>query len=141
MFKNNNLRKAKKEKNDEFYTLLSDIEKEVALYKHHFKNKVVYCNCDDPYASNFFKYFVLNFNDFEIRKLIATNYSGLLRERTPYKAVITKCSICVFQDRLDFDQLFSEDGNSLEVLHGDGDFRSEECVTLLNEAEWMSGVL
>ena len=67
---------AKKLKKDEFYTHLSDIEKELKHYKSQFKNKVVYCNCDDPYESNFFKFFAANFNNFQLKKLIATSYSG-----------------------------------------------------------------
>ncbi len=67
---------AKSNKNDEFYTVLSDIEKELKHYKNHFKNKVVYCNCDDPYESNFFKFFAANFINFGLKKLIVTSYSG-----------------------------------------------------------------
>ena len=63
------LRKAQKNKNDEFYTSLEDIEKEMKYYKEQFDNKVVFCNCDDPYESNFFKYFALNFNTFKLKKL------------------------------------------------------------------------
>ena len=70
-----NLRNAKKAKNDEFYTQLSDIENELKHYKEHFKDKVVFCNCDDPYESNFFQYFVLNFNHLGLKKLITTSYS------------------------------------------------------------------
>ena len=74
--KSNNLSKAKLEKNDEFYTKLSDIENELKYYKDHFKNKVVFCNCDDPFESNFFKYFAMNFNALHLKKLIATSYTG-----------------------------------------------------------------
>ena len=73
--KNSELRKANKAKNDEFYTQLSDIEKELKNYRKEFKDKVVFCNCDDPYESNFFKYFAMNFNFLGLRKLIATCYS------------------------------------------------------------------
>jgi len=73
---NKSLKKAKKAKNDEFYTQLSDIEKELKHYKKHFKNKVVYCNADDPFESNFFKYFASNFNMLGLRKLIVTSYEG-----------------------------------------------------------------
>lgn len=65
--KSNNLSKAKLEKNDEFYTKLSDIENELKYYKDHFKNKVVFCNCDDPFESNFFKYFAMNFNALHLK--------------------------------------------------------------------------
>ena len=76
MRKNENdfLRKAKKGKNDEFYTQLSDIEKELRSYTHHFKDKVVYCNCDDPITSNFYKYFAINFKKLGLKKLIASCY-------------------------------------------------------------------
>ena len=73
---NQPLTQAKGQKKDEFYTELSDIEKELRFYKDHFSNKVIYCNCDDPYESNFFKYFAANFNAFGLRRLIATSYAG-----------------------------------------------------------------
>ena len=71
---NGNLHKAKQAKNDEFYTQLTDIEKELMHYKEHFKDKIVYCNCDDPEWSNFWKYFHLNFAHLGLKKLIATFY-------------------------------------------------------------------
>ncbi len=73
---NQNLHKAQKQKNDEFYTQLTDIEKELKHYKDHFRNKVVYCNCDDPTMSNFFQYFWLNFNVLGLKKLITTCYKS-----------------------------------------------------------------
>src|SRR3989337_3454049 len=73
---NSNLHKANKAKKDEFYTQLIDIEKELKHYKEQFRGKVVYCNCDDPCESNFFKYFASNFNALGLKKLIATSYSG-----------------------------------------------------------------
>lgn len=76
MAANDNLHKAKKGKNDEFYTQLSDIEEELRHYKKHFKGKTVFCNCDDAYESNFVKYFLLNFNRLGLKKLIATCYRG-----------------------------------------------------------------
>lgn len=76
MAENKSLRSAKKAKVDEFYTQLSDIEKEMRYYKNHFKDKVVFCNCDDSFESNFFKYFVLNFNRLGLKKLIATCYAS-----------------------------------------------------------------
>lgn len=72
---NQSLAKAAKAKNDEFYTQLSDIEKELRYYRQHFKDKVILCNCDDPFESNFFKYFVLNFNRLGLKKLVATCYA------------------------------------------------------------------
>ena len=71
---NKNLRKANKAKNDEFYTQLTDIEKELKHYKEQLKGKVVYCNCDDPFESNFFKYFAVNFNHLGLKQLITTSY-------------------------------------------------------------------
>ena len=76
MAKNANMHAAKAVKNDEFYTQLSDIENELKHYKDHFKDKVVYCNCDDPYESNFFKYFSMNFYSLGLKELITTNYGG-----------------------------------------------------------------
>ena len=69
---NTNLRMADKAKNDEFYTQLVDIEKELRYYKNCFRNKIIFCNCDDPFESNFFKYFAMNFNHLGLRKLICT---------------------------------------------------------------------
>ena len=71
---NKSLGAARVAKEDEFYTQLTDVEKEMRHYRKHFKNKTVFCNCDDPFESNFFKYFVLNFNRLGLRKLIATCY-------------------------------------------------------------------
>ena len=76
MKKNKNLRKANAVKNDEFYTRLTDIEKELGHYKEHFKNKIIFCNCDDPKESNFFKYFALNFKHLGLKKLITTHYTN-----------------------------------------------------------------
>lgn len=75
MASNKNLNKAKKEKNDEFYTQYADIEKELIHYPNAFKDKVVYCNCDDPTKSNFFKYFYDHFHELGLKKLIATGYN------------------------------------------------------------------
>jgi hypothetical protein len=71
---NTNLHKARNAKKDEFYTQLVDIEKEMKHYKNQFRGKVVYCNCDDPFESNFFKYFAANFNELRLKKLITTSY-------------------------------------------------------------------
>jgi hypothetical protein len=81
MSKNINLQEARKNKNDEFYTQYSDIEKELVHYKEHFKDKVVYCNCDDPEISNFYKYFSDNFESLGLKKLICTFYS---KDKKPY---------------------------------------------------------
>ena len=116
MSNNSNLHKAKKAKNDEFYTQLSDIENELGHYKDHFKNKVVYCNCDDPRWSNFVKYFQINFYKLGLKKLIATGYK---KNGRGVKLVY------------DSDH---KDAN-VEELQDNGDFRSQECVKLLDEAD------
>ena len=152
---NKTLHDAAKAKQDEFYTQLTDIEKELHHYRQHFKDKVVFCNCDDPYESNFFKYFVLNFNRLGLKKLLATCYTGspiankqlsifdILGEspkdiNTPYKAVVNT----VYDkdgdggvDMVDVAELFRSGENSLTVLDGDGDFRSDECLELMKEAD------
>ena len=84
---NTNLNKAKKAKNDEFYTQLPDIEKELGHYKKHFKNKIVFCNCDDPEESNFWNYFALNFEFLGLKKLISTHFD---KEKPSYKLEIMK---------------------------------------------------
>lgn len=104
MAKNEALGRAKDARQDEFYTQLADIENELRHYRPHFKGKTVLCNCDDPYESNFFKYFALNFNKLRLKRLVATCYSGSSitgtqlplfgdgteeDRRTPYKAIVT----------------------------------------------------
>ena len=116
MSNNSNLHRAKKAKNDEFYTMLSDIENELSHYKDHFKDKVVYCNCDDARESNFVKYFQINFDGLGLKKLIATGYKKDGR------------GIKLVYDSENKDA-------SVDELEGDGDFRSEECVKLLDEAD------
>ena len=154
---NKNLRQANKEKNDEFYTQLVDIEKEMRHYKEYFKDKVIFCNCDDPYESNFFKYFALNFNFLGLKKLIATCYvtspivytqldlfgddvvmSAGSGEQKTYKIEITEVkdengdgSI----DLSDVEYLLKNDKNVLTLLSGDGDFRSNESIELLKQAD------
>lgn len=153
---NKNLSQAKKAKNDEFYTQLTDIEKELAHYRKHFKGKVVLCNCDDPFESNFFKYFVLNFNRLGLKKLIATSYSGspiAFRQlnlfdfkdgvapdgrKRAYKAVVTVVhgkSASSGYGMNDIANLFVSGENKLELLEGNGDFRSPECLALLDESD------
>lgn len=147
--------RANREKNDEFYTRLTDIEKELRHYRKHFKGKTILCNCDDPFESNFFKYFVLNFNKLGLKKLIATCYatssisnkelslSKVLgndeaKEGRPYKAVVTKIYDATGDggiDMLDVAELFKMGENELTELKEDGDFRSEECLELLKEVD------
>lgn len=153
--KNSQLSNAKKAKNDEFYTQLTDIEKELRHYRKHFKGKTVFCNCDDPFESNFFKYFVLNFNRLGLKKLIATCYATSpiahqqlslfdvlggdeANKNKPYKAVVNKIYDATGDggiDMLDVAELFKTKENELTQLVGDGDFRSEECLDLLKEAD------
>lgn len=131
---NRNLHAAKNSKKDEFYTQLSDIEKELKHYKDHFKGKTVLCNCDDPRVSNFFHYFSHNFEGLGLKKLITTCYKNqnrdLFSEHTSEQAIYLE---------------YTGDRNSNKVpdpeeigivpLRGDGDFRSDECIKLLKEAD------
>lgn len=144
MSKHANLAAAKRAKNDEFYTQLTDIEKELKHYRKHFRGKVVFCNCDDPFESNFFKYFVLNFNRLGLKKLITTCYEGSAvadyrdGKAKPYKAVVTAVRDVTGDGGIDMDdvrELFEMGENELTELLGDGDFRSEECLALLDEAD------
>ncbi|MCM1068365.1 MAG: adenine-specific methyltransferase EcoRI family protein, partial [Paludibacter sp.] len=151
---NKTLHEAKTAKNDEFYTQLPDIEKELAYYRSHFQDKVVLCNCDDPYESNFFKYFALNFNALGLRKLIATCYNGspvsgneLLLDfgdtttdpkKIAYKVEISAMPDCNGDgatDLSDVRYLLQNDRNVLTMLRGNGDFRSPECIELLQQAD------
>lgn len=152
---NTSLGAAKTAKEDEFYTQLSDIEKEMRYYRRHFKGKTVLCNCDDPFESNFFKFFVLNFQRLGLKKLIATCYAGSpitgsqlslfdvlggdeSNRGKPYKAVVTTVYDATGDggvDMLDVAELFKSGENELTELEGDGDFRSPECLELLEEAD------
>lgn len=154
---NSNLHAANKAKKDEFYTQLSDIANELKHYKQHFAGKTVFCNCDDPYESNFFKYFALNFNQLGLKKLIATCYNGSpvadtqmclfepeapygkqQKTRVPHKIVITEVPDTNGDgatDLADVEWLIKNDKNILTTLQGNGDFRSPECVELLKEAD------
>ena len=142
--KNSNLGAARRAKNDEFYTQLTDIEKELRHYRKHFKDKTVLCNCDDPFESNFFKFFVLNFDRLGLKKLIATCYEGSAvaeyrdGKAKPYKAVVTTVHDTTGDGGVDMEDvrnLFELGENELVELEGDGDFRSEECLALLDEAD------
>ncbi len=124
---NNNLHAAKTAKNDEFYTQLSDIEKELKHYKGKFKNKVVLLNCDDPMESNFWKYFSSNFEFLGLKKLISTHYEA--DKKHSYKLEIVRGI------DLNNDGKFNNLDTVKTKLKGNGDFRSEECVALLKEAD------
>ncbi len=151
----NDLAKAKDAKKDEFYTQLADIEKELRHYTEHFRGKVVFCNCDDPYESNFFKYFAMNFNHLGLKRLVATCYNGSpvqgnelllhfdIDEPNEPKKIAYKIEISEVHDAngdgaidlADVRYLLQNDKNAISILKGNGDFRSEECVGLLKEAD------
>lgn len=124
------LQKAKKLKSDEFYTQLSDIERELQYYKEHFNNKVVYCNCDDPQTSNFFKYFFVNFKELGLKKLIASCYKEQVID-----LFNTETNINGFFYEYTGDK--DEKPNSSNVIYfrGDGDFRSQESISLLKQSD------
>lgn len=161
---NSNLTSAKKAKNDEFYTQYSDIQKEIEAYLEYdpdtFKNKTVYCNCDDPFESNFFKYFVLNFKRLNLKQLITTSYKPspvantqlalfgddktIEPEKGRPKVTANKFIINDVGDtdgdgefslKDIADQLKANKHNEWEPLEGDGDFRSEECIELLRQSD------
>ena len=122
--KNTNLHNAKKVKNDEFYTQLSDIEKEMAHYKDFFKGKIVYCNCDDARESNFFKFFANNFESLGLKKLITTGYKA---EGKGVKLV--------YEGDKNGNFMVDDAEVAVTELEGNGDFRSEECIELLKECD------
>ncbi|GMO61923.1 MAG: hypothetical protein Ta2A_08280 [Treponemataceae bacterium] len=158
---NKTLRNAGKAKNDEFYTQLADIERECSHYKEHFKGKTIFCNCDDPYESEFFKYFAMNFNHLGLKKLLASCYSGSpiantqlslfdfeseenKTTRHPHKIEITEmangngsaCAELADMRGLPLvEYVLRNKKNALTRLDGDGDFRSPECVEMLKEAD------
>lgn len=155
MASNKNLSAANKAKKDEFYTQLTDIENELRHYRAFFAGKTVFCNCDDPFESNFVKYFAMNFNALGLKKLIATCYAtspvmytqltlfgdevqlGAAEEgKKPYKIEITEVADKNGDGAIgleDFEDMLR--ANPPELLKGDGDFRSKECVKLLKEAD------
>ena len=163
---NRGLHKAGRAKKDEFYTQLTDIEAEMRHYKDYFFGKIVFCNCDDPYESNFFKYFAMNFNALGLKKLITTCYvtSPVVGEefqyyienggqlsfipndtpvqnddsKHPYKVEITEVTDENQDGRIDLsdvEYLMRNRKNTMTLLDGDGDFRSDECIELLKQAD------
>ena len=131
MASNKYLKDANKNKNDEFYTQLTDIEKELRHYKEHFREKIIYCNCDDPRVSNFFKYFYLNFEHFGLKRLITTCYKNqeidLFSQNNSEKAVWIE-----YEGGGD---IHNFDNIKVKELKGDGDFRSEECIEILKTCD------
>lgn len=156
---NKSLSTAKETRNDEHYTQLVDIEKELRHYVDQLFGKVIFCNCDDPFESNFFKYFAMNFNQLGLKKLIVTCYNpssiagsqlvlfdidpplkkGMNKDtKHAYKIVITEVGDADGDgsvDLADVEYLLKHDGNSLKLLKDDGDFRSKECLELLEKAD------
>lgn len=151
---NKTLHKASKAKNDEFYTQLTDIEKELKHYKEQFHGKVVYCNCDDPFESNFFKFFAANFNSLKLKKLITTSYikspivgdqlslfdmEGLKPDgKEPFKIEINEVKDFDSDGAIglkDVEWLLKHNANVSKPLEGNGDFRSEECIELLKKSD------
>lgn len=150
---NKNLNAAKTAKKDEFYTEMPDIERELQHYWPHFRGKVVFCNCDDPYESNFFKYFALHFNHLGLKKLICTCYNGSpvqgnelvidfgdfsdAPKKVAYKVVITEVKDLNGDGAVDLSDvryLLQNDKNVISILKT-GDFRDPECIELLKEAD------
>lgn len=131
---NKNLHKAKTNKKDEFYTQLSDIERELKHYKKHFKNKVVYCNCDDPRVSNFFHYFSYNFEKLGLKKLITTCYKNqdmdLFSQNNSEQAIYLE-----YEGDKNGNHVPDVEEIGIKPLKGDGDFRSEESIGLLKQAD------
>ena len=131
MASNKYLKDANKNKNDEFYTQLKDIERELFHYKEHFKDKVIYCNCDDPRVSNFFKYFYLNFEFFGLKKLITTCYKN--QEIDLFSQ--NECEKAVWIEYEGGGNIHNFDNIKVNELQGDGDFRSNECIQILKTAD------
>ncbi len=132
--KNKNLHQAKASKKDEFYTQLTDIERELKHYKHHFAGKVVYCNCDDPRISNFFHYFSYNFEKLGLKKLITTCYKNqnadLFSRHDSEQAVYLE-----YEGDKNHNHTPDPEEIGIKPLKGDGDFRSPECIELLKQAD------
>lgn len=123
------LNKAKINKNDEFYTQLFDIERELEFYKHHFKNKVVFCNCDDVRVSNFFNYFVLNFKELGLKKLICACY--IKNEQDLFNNDINQGFFYEYTGV----EKNKPDLSDVTYFKGSGDFRSEESIELLKQSD------
>lgn len=121
---NNNLRTAKTAKNDEFYTQLTDIEKECKHYRDFFRGKVVYCNCDDARESNFFKYFAMNFEFLGLKKLITTGFKA-----DGHGVILT------YEGDKNGNHIVDDEEIVVTEMQGNGDFRSEECVAILKESD------
>ena len=130
MSNNTNLAEANKVKNDEFYTKLTDIEKELMHYKEMFVGKTIYCNCDDPVRSNFVQWFYMRFDILHLKRIIVTAYNSATCNGggdywdSDFATVDPKS--------LDISKEIAKD---VRKLNGNGDFRSDECIELLKQAE------
>ncbi|MDO5318116.1 MAG: adenine-specific methyltransferase EcoRI family protein [bacterium] len=134
MASNSDLTTAKRRKKDEFYTQLSDIEKEMRHYKQHFEGKVVLCNCDDPRSSNFFRYFAEKFESLKLKKLIATCYKS--QDVDLFSQGTSEWAICqIYEGDRNGNCVVDSDEVGVVQLKGDGDFRSEECIEILKSAD------
>lgn len=131
---NTYLHSAKTSKKDEFYTQLSDIEKEMRHYKEHFNGKTILCNCDDPRVSNFFHYFSFNFEKLGLKKLITTCYknqdANLFSQNDSERAIYLE-----YTGDKNGNNVPDPDEIGIQQLQGDGDFRSKECIELLKQAD------
>ena len=131
---NKNLTKAKRQKNDEFYTQLSDIENELRHYTGHFRGKVVYCNCDDPRVSKFFHYFSYKFEHLGLKKLITTCYKNqspdLFSSHDSERAIMLE-----YDGFREGDRAPNAEDIGVKYLGGDGDFRIQECIDILKQAD------
>ena len=131
---NENLSRAKAAKKDEFYTQLEDIERELAHYTAHFAGKVVLCNCDDPRVSNFFHYFAYSFDQLQLRRLVTTCYKSqsadLFSKGDSERAIWLE-----YTGQKDGGRVPTVEEIGLHQLAGDGDFRSPECIALLEQAD------
>lgn len=146
---NSVLQTAHKNKKDEFYTSYADIEKELAFYQKHFAGKTVYCNCDDYRQSNFFRYFLLNFNKLKLKKLICTCYTDFetdvqlsffegnetaVGEERAYRIIVTEVKEPLLPTG-NLQYLLGKTDRKIRHMKGDGDFRSNECIRLLKQAD------
>ena len=131
---NENLRRARREKNDEFYTQLPDIENELRHYARHFRDKVVYCNCDDPRISAFFHYFSYRFEHLGLRRLITACYKNqgrdLFSRHDSERAIWLE-----YRGSAKGGRVPDVEDIGIRELEGDGDFRSAECIELLKQAD------
>jgi hypothetical protein len=130
---NSGLHSAKRNKKDEFYTQIADIEREMHHYRRHFKGKVVYCNCDDPYVSAFFEYFTKNFEFLGLKKLITTCYKS--QRIDLFSQGDSKQAIKLEYTGGAKNSLPTPEDIGITALKGDGDFRSQECIKILEEAD------